>query len=76
MFFQVWCRKITPNINIYATKRFSMICEKLAQEVAEELERKKREGKFKKTNGATGFLVNGKQLTKISPNGWNGNVKK
>jgi len=67
---------ITANINIDATKRFSMICEKLAQEVAEELERKKRERKFKKTNGATGFLVNGKQLTKISPNGWNWSRKK
>jgi len=64
------------NINIYATKRFSMICEILAQEVAEELERKKREGKFKKTNGATGFLVNGVQLIRLHPNGWNGNVKK
>jgi hypothetical protein len=53
-----------------------MICEKLAQEVAEELERKKREGKFKKTNGATGFFVNGVQLTKISPNGWNWSRKK
>jgi hypothetical protein len=53
-----------------------MICEKLAQEVAEELERKKRERKFKKTNGATGFLVNGRQLTKISPNGWNWSRKK
>jgi hypothetical protein len=53
-----------------------MICEKLAQEVAEELERKKRERKFKNTNGATGFLVNGVQLIRLHPNGWNGQEKK
>ena len=52
-----------------------MICEKLAQEVAEELERKKREGKFKKTNGATGFLKNGKQFLRLNPNGWSGTKK-
>jgi succinyl-CoA synthetase beta subunit len=68
--------KLTANINIDATKRFSMICENLAQEVAEELERKKKKKKFKKTNGSTGFLVNGVHLIRLHPNGWNGNLKK